>query len=57
MTPNKDIDVKVERVSGITKMAILEVEIGVEIDKYNKELECYQMIETGQVLGPDLIPE
>ena len=38
-------------------MTILEVEIGVETDKCNKDLEHYQMIEIGQVLGPDSIPE
>ena len=59
MTPNKDIEkeVKVERVPRTTKMTILEVEIEVERDKYNKELECYQTIEIGWVLGLGPIPE
>ena len=56
MTPNTGIEreVRVERVQDNTIVIILEVEIGVETDKYNKESECYQMIETGQVLGLDL---
>ena len=59
MTPNKDIEleVRVERVQEITKMTILEVEIEVETNNYNKELEHYQIIEIDQGLGQDLTPE
>ena len=59
MTPNRgiEIEVRVERVQEITKMTILEVELGVETDKYNKEPKHYQMIETGQCLGLDLTLE
>ena len=55
MSPNRGIgiEVRVERDQEITIVTFLEVEIGVETDKYNKEPECYQMIETGQGLGLD----
>ena len=55
MTPNRGIgiEVRVESNQEITIVTFLEVEIGVETDKFNKEPEHHQMIETGQGLGLD----
>ena len=55
MTPDrgKGIEVRVERGQEITIVTILEVEIEIETDRYNKEPEHYQMTETGQGLGLD----
>ena len=53
MTPGRGtgIEVRVERDQDIIVVTILEVEIEIEMDRYNRELEHYQMTETGQDLG------
>ena len=53
MTPNRGIEigVRVETDQEITVVTILEVEIEMEMDRDNKELEHYQVTETGQDPG------
>ena len=57
MTLNKDIEleVRVEKVQEI--MSILEVEIEIEMDKSDKGLGCYQIIDIAKGLSPDLLAE
>ena len=46
-----EIEVRVETDQEITVMTILGVETEIETDRDNKELEHYQMTETGLDLG------
>ena len=57
MVLNKDteVEVRVEKVQEI--MSILEIEMDIEMDKSDKGLGCYQMIEIAKGVSPDLIPQ
>ena len=46
---------RVEKVQEI--MSILEVDIEIGMDKFDKGLGCYEMIEIAKGPSPDLIPE
>ena len=54
MTPDRGIGigVRVEIDQEIIVVTILGVETEIEMDRYNKELEPYQMTETDLGLGP-----
>ena len=53
MTPNRDMGIRVraEIDKEVTVVTILEVEIEIEMVRYSKEPEHYQMTEKGQDLG------